>query len=384
MADYRKYFIWFGFIFAVFFGLNLFLDKFVFLPVYYSSGGKETEILAIKEKSPIHLKTPDAVRAIYLTSYTAGFIQRRDELVKFADESEINSVVIDIKDYSGRIAFEMDDLEIRNLGSIEKRIPDIKEFIDELHKKDIYAIGRIAVFQDPYLAKVRPDLAVKNKKGGVWLDHKGIAWLDPTKKDVWDYHIKIAKQAEKAGFDELNFDYVRFPSDGKMDNIAPSFILNQESRVKTIEDFFRYLKTGLSELKIPLSVDLFGFTTTETNDLNIGQVLEKTEPYFDYIAPMVYPSHYPNGYNNFKNPAEHPYEIIFEAMTTAADRLIKASSTPSKLRPWIQDFDLGATYNAAMIKKQKQAIYDAGLNSWMAWDPANKYTREAYIETNNN
>lgn len=384
MLGNKKYFIWFSFIFAVFFGLNLFLDKFVFLPVYYSSGGKEAEVLSLKEKEPVHLKTPETVRAIYLTSYTAGFIQRRDELVKFIDDSEINSVVIDVKDYSGRISFEVGDETIKNLGSIEKRIPDVKEFINELHKKNIYAIGRIAVFQDPYLAKVRPDLAVKNKKGGVWLDHKGIAWLDPTKKDVWDYHIKIAKQAEIAGFDEINFDYVRFPSDGKMDNMTYPIKPNtQEGRVDALESFFKYLKAGLADLKIPLSADLFGFTATETNDLNIGQVLEKAEPYFDYIAPMVYPSHYPNGYNNFKNPALHPYEIIFKAMTTAADRLIKASSTPSKLRPWIQDFDLGATYNAAMIKKQKQAIYDAGLQSWMAWDPANKYTREAYDLINN-
>ena len=357
----------------------MFLSKFVFLPVYYFSGDKEAKVVMIKEKGPTHLKTPDAVRAIYLTSYTAGFIQRRDELIKFAEESEINSMVIDIKDYSGRIAFEMDDSEIINLGSIEKRILDIKEFIGELHKKNIYAIGRIVVFQDPYLAKIRPDLAVKNKKGGVWLDHKGIAWLDPTKKDVWDYHIKIARQAEKAGFDELNFDYVRFPSDGKMENMEYPIKPNtQEGRVAALESFFKYLKTELAGLKIPLSVDLFGFIATETNDLNIGQVLEKAEPYFDYIAPMVYPSHYPKNYNNFKNPAEHPYEIIFEAMTTAADRLIKASSTPAKLRPWIQDFDLGATYNAEMIKKEKQAIYDAGLRSWMAWDPSNKYTREAY------
>lgn len=301
-----------------------------------------------------------------------------EELIKFINGSEINSVVVDIKDYSGRIAFEMKDPIVKISGAAEKRIPDIEKLVKELHSNNIYTIGRIVVFQDPYLARIKPYLAVKNKKGDVWVDNKGLAWLEPGNKETWDYIVRIAKEAERVGFDEINFDYVRFPSDGNMDNIA--YLLDgNKTRADVIEEFFKYLRSNLSSLGIALSVDLFGMTATQKFDLNIGQILERAAPYFDYISPMVYPSHYPAGYNGFKNPAEHPYEIINQAMNIASQRLIDASSTPSKLRPWIQDFDLGAVYDAPMIRKQKQAIYDAGLNSWMAWDPANEYTKEAYL-----
>ena len=141
--------------------------------------------------------------------------------------------------------------------------------------------------------------------------------------------------------------------------------------------FFAYLEKELRPLKIPLSADMFGFVTTHTDDLNIGQILEYAEPYFDYISPMVYPSHYPKGYKNYSNPAAHPYEIIYQAMVSSTERMLAATSSPSKLRPWLQDFDLGATYTAEMIRKEKQAVYDVGLDSWLLWDPANKYTRGA-------
>ena len=128
---------------------------------------------------------------------------------------------------------------------------------------------------------------------------------------------------------------------------------------------------------MPISVDLFGMTTTNSDDLNIGQILEYAAPYVDYIAPMVYPSHYPKTFQGFANPAEHPYEVVKFAMEKGVEKLIAASSTPSKLRPWLQDFDLGATYDASMVRAQIQATYDAGLTSWMLWDAANRYTRDA-------
>ena len=123
-----------------------------------------------------------------------------------------------------------------------------------------------------------------------------------------------------------------------------------------------------------MSADLFGMVSTNLDDLNIGQVLERAEPYFDYLSPMVYPSHYPNGYNGFANPATKPYEVIKLSMDSAVKRLLAASSSPFKLRPWLQDFDLGANYDAAMIRQEKQAVYDAGLNSWLLWSPSNRYT----------
>lgn len=350
--------------------------------------GEENNIAAvgnyleeIKEPEKVkHIKTPDSVKGIYMTSWVASTREWRESLVKMADDTEINAVVIDVKDYTGKISFEVSDPELVELGSGEKRISDIKDFINHLHENNIYAIARIAVFQDAYLAKKKSELAVKTKDGKTaWKDRKGITWVDPCSKEVWDYTIKVAKEAEGAGFDELNFDYIRFPSDGNMSNIKYTYCPQEFSKSDKLADFFDYLNKNLEPLGIPLSADIFGMASTNYDDLNIGQVLEKIEPYFDYICPMVYPSHYPPTYNGFKNPAEHPYEVVKLAMDTASQRLIIASSTPNKLRPWLQDFDLGADYTAEMVRKQMQATYDAGLNSWLLWDPANKYTRGAFL-----
>lgn len=352
----------------------------------------------IIEKKTTHLATPEPVRAIYMTSWVAGTPTWRKDLVDFIVSSEINALVIDMKDYTGRISFETSDLYIQTLGASEKRIPDIKEFIEILHQKNIYVIARISVFQDPYFVSKYPELAVKRRDGTVWTDYKGLPWIDPAAQDFWDYTVKVAREAEKVGFDEVNFDYVRFPSDGNMSDISYDYWDEVTPPAEIMRDFFAYLHSELEEYwvsrppeqltdqglvryiptRIPLSVDLFGLTTWFTSDLTVGQVLEYAEPYFDYISPMVYPSHYPAGFNGYQNPANYPYEIIYQAMTMASKRLIAASSTPSKLRPWIQDFDLGAVYDEEMIRKEKQAIYDAGLTSWMAWDAANRYTREAY------
>ncbi len=380
-----------GIVFGV--GLLILSPKINQTPVEYVNTG-DWNAAAQKEavEKITHLQTPESVKAIYMTSWVAGTSDWRSHLIEFIEKSELNAVVVDVKDYTGRIAFEVSDPALAAVGSQEKRISDIKEFIGNLHEKNIYAIARISVFQDLFLAKKRPDLAVKTKTGAIWKDYKGIAWLDPCSREVWDYTVQIAREAERAGFDELNFDYIRFPSDGNMKNIAydfcdfkykdpPSGKIPEDGpmgKAEQLENFFKYLSDNLKDINRPLSADLFGMVTVNTDDLNIGQVLEKAAPYFDYLAPMVYPSHYPAGFNNYKNPAAHPYEIVYQAMTEASRRLIAASSTPQKLRPWIQDFDLGAVYTAEMVNLQKKAIYDAGLSGWMVWDAGNKYTKEAY------
>lgn len=349
-------------------------------PIEYSASlnaVSSLQIVPLPVKKISHIPAPESVKGIYMTSWVAGTKNWREELVKMIDETELNAVVIDVKDYSGRIAFEVNDPVLKEIGAEENRIPDIREFIEFLHSKNIYAIARISVFQDLHLVKKRPDLAVKKKDGGTWKDYKGISWLNPASQEVWDYTIRVAKETEAAGFDELNFDYIRYPSDGNMKDIVLPLSKGAKNKAESMRNFFAYLQKELQPLKIPLSADLFGLTTWNYDDLNIGQILEYTAPYFDYISPMVYPSHYPKTFQGYANPANHPYEIIFSAMTKASERLIKATSTSSKLRPWLQDFDLGATYDAEMIRKEKQAVYDAGLTSWLLWDPANKYTRGA-------
>lgn len=348
-----------------------------------------------------HVPTPAAVKAIYMTSCVAGTKNLRNGLAKLIDETELNAIVIDIKDFSGALSFIPKDPALKDFLSTSCYAPDMAVFVDSLHKKGIYVIGRITVFQDPFLAKRRPDLAVKKKSDGtMWKDYKGISFTDPGAKEVWEHTIAIAKESYDIGFDELNFDYVRFPSDGPMSDIDFTWS-GTRPKSDVLETFFAYLSRELKPTGAVLSADLFGMTTTNTDDLNIGQVLEKTLPYFDYVSPMVYPSHYPKNFMGFANPAAKPYEVVKFSMDTAVKRTvatttvialfgeqpISTSTKPFiykkpvfsqlKLRPWLQDFNLGATYTAEMVDKQIQATYDAGLDSWLLWNASNRYTAAA-------
>ncbi len=247
------------------------------------------------------------------------------------------------------------------------------------HAKNIYVIGRVSTFQDSFLVKTHPQYAVKNKAGAVWKDVKGVSWLDAGAKPVWDYVTMIGMEAYAFGFDEINFDYIRFPSDGNMKDIAYPY---SEGKVKSqvLTEFFAHVDEKFHEKNIPISADLFGMTTSNTDDLGIGQLLEPALKHFDFVAPMVYPSHYPPGFNGYKKPAEKPYEIILYAMKKGADRAVAASTTPSKLRPWLQDFSIGGTaYTADMIRDQIRGTYDSGLTSWMMWNASNRYTADAYL-----
>lgn len=326
-----------------------------------------------------HLDTPPSVKAVYMTSWVAGTPSLRSRVVRLIEESELNALVIDIKDYSGKISFQADDPLIAGYGAIENRIPDIKEFIGELHDKGIYVIGRISVFQDPHIAALRPDLAVQSKKTkSPWRDFKGLSWVDPASREVWEYTAAIGKVSYEVGFDELNLDYIRFPSDGDMRDISyPAYNASTTRKSQQIEEFFSFISRTLRrETGAALSADLFGMTTTNRDDLNIGQVLERAALHFDYIAPMVYPSHYPPGFLGMQNPAAEPYRVVKYSLDRARERLRAATST-ARLRPWLQDFDLGAEYTPEMVRAQIKATYDASVNSWMLWDPSNIYTKEA-------
>ncbi len=375
------------FLFAALFGAALFLylaENTRSTLVYDSENNNQAMFEQKKEEPPRprHLETPPQVRGVYMTSWVAGTPSLRDRLIDFVENSQINSIVIDVKDYSGKIAFETDDPVITKMESAEKRIPDVRGLIEGLHQNGIYTIARVTVFQDPYMAKRRPDLAMKDTRGGLWKDRKGLAYIDPGAEEYWDYIVHIARVSESVGFDEINFDYIRFPSDGSISTMSSPY-LQGRAKADVLEGFFIYLRKELADIKVPLSADLFGLTTYNTDDLNIGQVLEKAAPHFDYVAPMVYPSHYANGFNGFKNPAEHPYEVINVSLEKGVLRLKAMGEDPKKLRPWIQDFDLGRAYGVPEIEQQIKAIYDNGLDSWMAWDASNVYTKEAYAKPKN-
>lgn len=324
-----------------------------------------------------YVDTPQAVKGIYMTSWTASVPSMRDPLVKLIETTELNSVVIDIKDYSGKVFFPTEDGQLVDYGAVDARVPDMRDFIEDLHKKGIYVIGRVAVFQDSNLVNKRPDLAVKNKKGDkVWKDRKGISWIDPGSQEYWDYIINIAKESRKMGFDEVNFDYIRFPSDGDMQDISFPFSSTTQKSV-VIKNFFEYLHEGLLDSGLKTSADLFGMTTTSKDDMGIGQIIENALPYFDYISPMVYPSHYSDIFENINNPESHPYQTVYVSMLRAVERAKYASTSPSKLRPWLQDFSLKVNYGAKEVLEQKNAVYDSGLDSWLLWSASNRYTSSA-------
>ncbi|KKU14718.1 MAG: hypothetical protein UX23_C0010G0002 [Parcubacteria group bacterium GW2011_GWB1_45_9] len=335
-------------------------------------------IQGIENQKPLP-NPPEVIKAIYVTSWIAGTPSRMNELIKLIKETELNAVVIDIKDYSGYVAYDIQNEDVIKYRAKEIRIPRVNALIKQLHDEGIYVIARTTVFQDPLLVKARPDLALKNKvSGGVWYDNKGLGWVDPAAKEAWDYNIAIAKDAAERGFDEINFDYIRFASDGKLSEIGyPFFQETTTLKQSVLRDFFEYLRKELNGIVI--SADLFGLVTVNYDDLGIGQSLEDAYKYFDAVAPMVYASHYARTFLGFENPAAHPYEVVNYSMASANQRL-KNLESASKLRPWLQHFDLGAIYDAAKIKAQIQATYDAGVtDGWMLWDPSNRYlyVREA-------
>lgn len=374
---------------AAWFGVGFLGVPEIVKPTMYVSDTIQTEK---EEREEVfvatHLATPENVKAVYMTSWVAGTDNTRKRLVQLIEDTELNSVVVDIKDYTGMISIPTDDAYISELDSVEIRIPDIREFIGQLHEKGIYVIGRVVVFQDPYFASKKPHLAVAKESdhSSTWKDYKGLSYVDPGASEMWSYVVAISNSAYATGFDEINFDYIRFPSDGNMRDIY--YPLSEErvlsnpdgGKSEVIKEFFIYLDKHLGESDLKLSADLFGMTTTNTDDLNIGQILEYADPYFDFIAPMVYPSHYPPGFNGHTDPAAVPYEIVKFSLDSARERLIAATSSPTKVRPWLQDFDLGAEYTIQMVRAQIEATYDAGMNSWMLWNAANIYTRGALEE----
>lgn len=365
-----------------------------FLSTVSSSNIKEA--VKINKNLQINLQ-----KAIYSTIWIAKS-KRIDDLIRIADNTEINAIVIDVKDGNVYI----DDY--------------IKNLVVELHKKNIYAIARIIVFADNSQINIHPDwyfkkltrqsLTLQASAGGeddsLWQDRRGWYWLNPSNENTWLYNLEIAKLAIDAGFDEINFDYIRFPAFSKDDDVIfPASVETLAGKPpqkvilknQVINNFANYLTSELKKYnpEIILSVDLFAYNMLNSGDLGVGQVFLELYDYFDYISPMIYPSHYISGNFGFENPAEYPYEVVFETIKKGKAQLWEKSvakvgtTTPhivgqvfekylKKLRPWLQDFNIGAVYDNVMIRKEKQAVYDAGLTSgWLLWNPKNVYTEEA-------
>ncbi len=323
-----------------------------------------------------HVKTPEHVKALYMSSWVAGTPSIRSRLITLIENTELNAVVIDVKDNTGLLSWD-------------GRIHDLDVFIKELHDKNIYVIARIASFQDPLYVKLHPEQAVTNiRTGAVWKDRKGVPWVDTGSRAMWEYLVSVGKEAHVRGFDELNFDYIRFPTDGdlKVMRYPISGERGLTDKRGIVKEFYAYLHDQFSPRGIPISGDLFGIIATNAHETKtLGQDLGDALTSFDYVALMVYPSHFYPGTAGYENPALHPGEVITYstrgaiaiAVETASSTQVASSSLIAKLRPWYQDFDMGAVYTKEMVRAQITAGERLGVTSWMLWDPANKYTPAA-------
>ena len=336
---------------------------------------------------------PNIIKGIYLTSWSGGSERVINRVIAKSKESGVNAVVMDIKDFSGRLAYKSDIPAVQKYGAYEEKIKDVNGVIKKFHENNIYVIARITVFQDPIFSSARPDLAIHDTRKvssssppGVetlWQDNHNLSWIDPASDEAWNYIFAIAKDAAERGFDELNFDYVRFPSDGNLNNLRYLHFNEQIPMRNVLRRFFANLRQTLPDTK--LSADVFGYTAIMyENDLGIGQVIEDAYEMFDYVSPMLYPSHYATTFLGLDNAAKHPYEVVQYSLNHAKKRLaVMATSTRERtvIRPWLQDFDLnGVPYTALMVKSEIRAAEETlgeTYAGYMLWDPENTYTWEA-------
>jgi hypothetical protein len=327
-----------------------------------------------------HIPTPKVVQAVYMSQCTAGAPELRKKLVDFIKQSGLNAIVIDIKDFSGGIAFPTDDPLLSKNVSHECGAHDMKTFVESLHKSGIYVIGRITVFQDPTYTNEHPEEAVQDAQGGLWKNYGGLSFVDVGAKPFWDYIVRLAQVSySQIGFDELNFDYIRYPSDGPLKDAVYS-LSKDKTKTQALKEFFSYLHAQLQPdgstpgIDAPrMSADMFGMVSSHQDDLGIGQILEGAFPYFDYIDPMMYPSHYPKGFDGYQDVNAHSSDIVYNETKAAVGRAIDAGYTAEKIRPWLQSFDYPVAYTPGMVEGQIDAEKKGGADSYLFWDAANKY-----------
>jgi hypothetical protein len=320
------------------------------------------------------------VKAAYLTYYGVGDRTIRSRVFNLLEKTELNAVVIDIKGDRGLIPYRTQvplALEAGAQGPVI--IKEFDQMLADLKAKGVYTIARIVVFKDNVLANAKPELAViDTRTGKPWIDNERLAWVDPSREQVWDYVIAVAKEAATKGFDEIQFDYVRFPTDGRLAAAQYSKPNTKETRLTSIRGFLDRARRELSPMGVFLAADLFGYTAFNENDTDIGQRLEDLAPYLDYICPMAYPSGYHLGLPGYRNPVQHPYEIVSETVKKAQSRII---GHPAKVRPWIQDFRDYAfdrrIFGVKEVRAQQKGAEDAGAFGWMLWNPRNDYTVDA-------
>lgn len=314
----------------------------------------------------------EPVRGIYVTGAMAG-TSGMDNLIQLVDDTELNTMVIDYKNDEGEITSDV-------------YVKDMKQLMATLKEHGIYTIARIVCFKDPTLASERPELALMKSNGTAVTDGNGVAWVNPCKEEVWEYLTETAEQAAELGFDEIQYDYVRFPV-GKDANEADYGVdLTDGVKQQMIEGFLTYATNRLHEKNIVVTADVFGTIIGSPEDTaSVGQDYVNISATIDSICPMVYPSHYGPGNFGLDVPDAHPYETILNAMEKSSTELTAISDENRAIvRPWLQAFtatwvDGHISYNGEQIRQQIQAVYDAGYDEWILWNAANRYSSDGLL-----
>jgi len=295
-------------------------------------------------------------------------------LFGIADSTEINGFVIDMKDEFG-LNYRSANPEFRkNAGTDKGRVGNVRALVDSVKAHGLIPIARIVAFKDPVAANVNPDWTIRREDSTVWLDKEGLAWVNAHDKDVWAYNLGVAEELVKLGFEEIQWDYIRFPEPYRSlpKQVFPGATL---SKADVLAAFLKLAQERLSALGARNTADVFGLVTTVRGTLEVGQQWEKISPHVDVVLPMVYPSHYPRGAFGIERPNAEPYRVLKTAIDAARVRDEKLGITKAEhVRPWIQAFTIGQlVYGPEQIKAQKQAIYDAGYKGWVLWSPGSKY-----------
>ena len=323
---------------------------------------------------------PAVVRGLYVNRW-AVLDGRVWNLVSVARTTEVNALVIDVKDDRGYVLYQSAVPLARRIGAdTTNPVPAarVHAVLDTMRAHGIYPIARIVVAKDPLLASAMRDWAVQRRSDSTpWLDKEGNPWLDPHQRGVWTYAADLAEEAVKLGFSEVQFDYVRFPDEPSLLREARFPLAEGRTRDRVIHEQLAYLRSRMTSLHVPMAIDVFGLTTSDSTDMGIGQVWEQFATESDVVLPMTYPSHYSAGVYGLPIPNAAPYETIDRALRDAKVRNAKVTHPPA-IVPWYQDFTLGEpAYGVAQIRAQMQAGYDNGVRSWMLWNASSKYTVEA-------
>lgn len=316
-----------------------------------------------------------------------GDVNKLEQILAIVKATEINSLVIDVKDDRGWVGWPSDIAVVHNVGA-DQTIPwqDPQILMDYLKKENIYTIARIVAFKDPTFSVNQPDHSIQLSSGGVYTDKSGFTWVNPFDEYVWNYQIAVAQEAALRGFDEIQYDYVRFPDNAKYYNPITTFPgRNDRDKDEAIEQFLQKAKAALEPYKVHLSADVFGVITHSWDDQpdDIGQTWIKIAPTVDYVSPMVYPSHYGKGFYGFDVPDAHPYEVVKDALQDAIERNA-ALTNPAIIRPWLQGFTASwvkgyITYDETAIQDQILAAKALGIDQYIIWQSSNIYFPLSYV-----